>query len=93
MSNLGEHGTGDLYNQVFAAYKSQVQNSTYTAPLGTQTAKDDGAAATAKDPNSVFVNVFKSPMQGLPIFCHSACRYRGRLFQPSEPAYQDANNW
>ncbi|OPE56429.1 conjugal transfer protein, partial [Pseudomonas syringae pv. tomato] len=33
------------------------------APLGTQTAKDDGAAATAKDPNSVFVSFFKNPMQ------------------------------
>lgn len=65
MSNLGEHGTGDLYNQVFTAYRSQVQNSTYTPPLGTQTAKDDGAAATAADPNSVFVGVFKSPMQQL----------------------------
>ncbi|GAB0079018.1 hypothetical protein TOC8171_44220 [Pseudomonas syringae] len=65
MSNLGEHGTGDLYNQVFAAYKSQVQNSTYTAPLGTQTTKDDGAAATANDPNAVFVGIFKSPMQKL----------------------------
>ncbi|MBW5416255.1 DotA/TraY family protein [Pseudomonas sp. MAG002Y] len=65
MSNLGEHGTGELYNQVFTAYKSQVQNSTYTAPLGTQTAKDDGAAATSNEPNSVFVNVFRAPMQGL----------------------------
>jgi len=65
MSHLGEQGTSDLYNQVFAAYRSQVQNSTYTAPLGTQTAKDDGAAATAADPNSVFVGVFKSPMQKL----------------------------
>ncbi len=63
MSHMGEHGTSDLYNQVFSAYQSQVQNSTYTAPLGTQTAKDDGAAATAKDPSSVFVNVFKSPVQ------------------------------
>ncbi|MBT2375542.1 DotA/TraY family protein [Pseudomonas fluorescens] len=65
MSGLGEHGTGDLYNQVFGAYKAQVQNSTYTAPLGTQMAKDDGAAATAADPNAVFVGVFKSPMQRL----------------------------
>ena len=65
MSHMGEHGTSDLYNQVFTAYKSQVQNSTYTAPLGTQTAKDDGAAATAADPNAVFVGIFKSPMQQL----------------------------
>lgn len=63
MSNLGEQGTSELYNQVFAAYRSQVQNSTYTAPLGTQTALDDGAAATAVDPNSVFVSFFHSPMQ------------------------------
>ncbi len=65
MSGLGEHGTGDLYNQVFVAYRSQVQNSTYTAPLGTQTAKDDGAASTAQEPSSVFVSAFKSPMQKL----------------------------
>jgi conjugal transfer/type IV secretion protein DotA/TraY len=63
MSHFGETGTGDLYNQVLAAYKSQVQNSSYTAPLGTQTAKDDGAAATAADPSAVFVGVLKSPMQ------------------------------
>ncbi|MBM0212937.1 MULTISPECIES: DotA/TraY family protein [Pseudomonas syringae group] len=63
MGNLGEHGTGELYNQVFTAYRSQVQNSTYTAPLGTQTAKDDGAAATANEPNSVFVSFFNKPMQ------------------------------
>lgn len=65
MSGSGESGTGDLYNQVFSAYRSQVQNSPYTAPLGTQTAKDDGAAATAANPNAVFVSVFKSPMQWL----------------------------
>ncbi|WP_235668085.1 DotA/TraY family protein, partial [Pseudomonas amygdali] len=63
MSNMGEHGTGDLYNEVFAAYKAQVQNSTYTPPLGTQIAKDDGAAATAADPDSVFVGFFNKPMQ------------------------------
>ncbi|MDY7563404.1 DotA/TraY family protein [Pseudomonas sp. AB6] len=65
LSGSGELGSSDLYNQVFAAYRSQVQNSPYTAPLGTQTAKDDGAAATAANPNAVFVSVFKSPMQWL----------------------------
>ncbi|MEN4545938.1 DotA/TraY family protein [Pantoea agglomerans] len=59
----GETGTGDLYQQVFAAYHSQVQNSTYTAPLGTQTAKDDGAASSAVDPDAVFISIFKNPMQ------------------------------
>ncbi len=61
----GETGTGDLYHQVFTAYRSQVQNSTYTAPLGSQTAKDDGAALSATDPDAIFVGIFKSPMQKL----------------------------
>lgn len=61
----GETGTGDLYQQVFAAYRSQVQNSTYTAPLGTQTAKDDGAASSAVDPDAIFVGLFRSPVQRL----------------------------
>ena len=61
----GETGTGDLYHQVFTAYRSQVQNSTYTAPLGSQTAKDDGAASNASDPDAIFVGIFNSPMQKL----------------------------
>ncbi len=61
----GETGTGDLYHQVFTAYRSQVQNSTYTAPLGTQTAKDDGAASNAVDPDAIFVGLFRSPVQRL----------------------------
>ncbi|MCK9759833.1 DotA/TraY family protein [Pseudomonas syringae pv. syringae] len=65
MSHFGESGTGDLYKQVFSAYRSQVLNSDYTAPLGTQTAKDDGAAATAADPSAVFVGMLKSPMQAI----------------------------
>lgn len=65
MSHFGETGTGSLYTQVFAAYRSQVQNSDFTPPLGTQTAQDDGAASTAVEPGSVFVSVFKSPMQTL----------------------------
>lgn len=37
----GEYGTGDMYRQVIAAYQAQVQNSTYTPTLGTQTGKDN----------------------------------------------------
>lgn len=59
----GETGTGDLYHQVFTAYRAQVQNSTYTAPLGTQVAKDDGAALNATDPDAVFISFFRNPMQ------------------------------
>ncbi len=65
MSHFGETGTGELYNQVMAAYRSQVQNSDYTAPLGTQTAAGDGAATTAIEPSSVFVSVFQSPVLSL----------------------------
>ncbi|MBF1996099.1 DotA/TraY family protein [Serratia symbiotica] len=61
----GETGTGDLYHQVFAAYRAQVQNSPYTAPLGSQTSPDDGAALSATDPDAVFVGFFESPMQQL----------------------------
>lgn len=59
----GEKGTEDLTNQVFSAYRSQIQNSTYTAPLGSQTAKDDGAALNATNPDSVFVSFYRNPMQ------------------------------
>lgn len=61
----GETGTGELYHQVFTAYRSQLQNSTYTAPLGSQTAQDDAGALNATDPNAIFVGLFKSPMQQL----------------------------
>ena len=63
MSLHGETGTSDLLYQVMTAYRSQMQNSTYTAPLGSQTAKDDAAAQGAVDPDAVFVGIFKSPMQ------------------------------
>lgn len=59
----GETGTGDLYHQVFTAYRAQMQNSPYTAPLGSQVAKDDAAVLNATDPDAVFVGLFKSPMQ------------------------------
>lgn len=65
MSLLGETGTGDLYGQVMAAYRSQLQNSNYTATLGSKPAADDAAAQTGTDPSSVFVSVFKSPAQWL----------------------------
>lgn len=61
----GETGTGDLYHQVFTAYRSQMQNSTYTAPLGSQTAKDDAASSNATDPDAIFVGFFRSPFQRL----------------------------
>lgn len=63
MSMHGETGTSDLLYQVMTAYRSQMQNSTYTAPLGSQSSKDDASAQNAVDPSGVFVGIFKSPMQ------------------------------
>ncbi|WP_413484660.1 DotA/TraY family protein [Morganella psychrotolerans] len=65
MSNTGEHGTGDLYNQIFVAYRAQRQNSRYVAPIGTQTGKQLDAIATAENPDAVFVGLFNSPIQRL----------------------------
>lgn len=63
VSQLGEAAPGALYAEVMGAYRTQVQNSDYTAPLGTQSAADDGSAKTAANPGDVFVGIFKSPMQ------------------------------
>ncbi len=62
MSNLGEHGTGDLYNQVFAAYKSQVQNSTYTRRWGRRRPRMMGLQRRRKIQNCV-CEFFQKPMQ------------------------------
>ncbi|MCP6269667.1 hypothetical protein NL475_26750, partial [Klebsiella pneumoniae] len=51
-TGLGEMGNTDLYQQVFAAYNAQLQNSSYTAALGTQTSKKDIETGRAKDPKS-----------------------------------------
>ncbi|HHD7496220.1 TPA: DotA/TraY family protein [Klebsiella oxytoca] len=64
-TGLGEMGNTDLYQQVFTAYHTQLQNSSYTATLGTQTSKKDIETGRAKDPKSVFVGLFNSPMQQL----------------------------
>lgn len=64
-TGLGEMGNTDLYQQVFTAYNAQLQNSSYTATLGIQTSKKDIETGRAKDPKSVFVGLFNSPMQQL----------------------------
>lgn len=62
-TGIGELGSGELYQEVFAAYKAQLQNSTYTPTLGTKSAKQDTEDGTTTDPKSVFVGLFNSPMQ------------------------------
>lgn len=48
-SHVGDVGAGALFAQIDTAYRSQLQNSTYTPPLGTDyvTANPDSKAATA----------------------------------------------
>lgn len=60
---LGENGGGKLFDEVFTAYRTQLQNSTYTPVLGTQTSKMEITAGSSTEPKSVFVGLFNSPMQ------------------------------
>ena len=62
-TGVGELGSGELYREVFAAYKAQLQNSTYTPTLGTKSEKQEIEDGTTTDPKSVFVGLFNSPMQ------------------------------
>ncbi|EHE5101715.1 DotA/TraY family protein [Salmonella enterica] len=60
-SALGDIGVSDTLNNVITAYRSQLQNSTYTPPLGTQTAKDT-QPTNSDDPLSYLVSFTHSPM-------------------------------
>ncbi|ECF0927207.1 conjugal transfer protein [Salmonella enterica subsp. enterica serovar Coeln] len=62
-SSLGDIGVSDTLNNVMTAYRAQLQNSTYTPPLGTQTAKNTQETKDAADTSAVFVGIFGSPMQ------------------------------
>ncbi|EGE8659353.1 DotA/TraY family protein, partial [Salmonella enterica subsp. enterica] len=53
MSSLGEVGDTDLFSAVMGAYKTQLQNSTYTPTIGTITTQDESNAANSTDPQSV----------------------------------------
>ncbi|ELQ8240958.1 DotA/TraY family protein [Escherichia coli] len=52
MSSLGEVGDTDLFSAVMGAYKTQLQNTTYTPPLGTVTSANEQRMANAQDPKS-----------------------------------------
>ncbi|EEZ5757403.1 DotA/TraY family protein, partial [Escherichia coli O15] len=52
MSSLGEVGDTDLFSAVMSAYKTQLQNTTYTPPLGTVTSANEQRMANAQDPKS-----------------------------------------
>ncbi|OFS08563.1 DotA/TraY family protein [Hafnia sp. HMSC23F03] len=62
-TSLGDIGVSDTLNNVMTAYQAQIQNSPYTPPLGTQTAKNTQEAKDASDASAVFVGIIGSPMQ------------------------------
>ncbi|WP_366539122.1 DotA/TraY family protein [Salmonella enterica] len=62
-SSLGDIGVSDTLNNVMTAYQAQIQNSPYTPPLGTQTAKTTQETKDATDASGVFVGILGSPMQ------------------------------
>ncbi|EAB5927667.1 DotA/TraY family protein [Salmonella enterica subsp. enterica serovar Newport] len=64
-SSLGDIGVSDTLNNVMTAYQAQLQNSPYTPPLGTQTAKNNQEAKDSSSPDSVFVNILDKPFLGL----------------------------
>ncbi|EBE3720238.1 DotA/TraY family protein [Salmonella sp. NW805] len=62
-SSLGDIGVSDTLNNVMTVYQAQLQNSPYTPPLGTQTAKKTQEAADSVDTSAIFVGILGSPMQ------------------------------
>ncbi|ELJ4169064.1 DotA/TraY family protein [Salmonella enterica] len=60
-SSLGDIGVSDTLNNVMTAYRAQLQNSPYTPPLGTQTAKDS-QPTNSEDPLSYLIAFTHKPM-------------------------------
>lgn len=60
-SSLGDIGVSGTLGDVMTAYRAQLQNSTYTPPLGTQTAKES-QATSSEDPISYLISFTNRPM-------------------------------
>lgn len=60
-SSLGDIGVSDILSNVMTAYRAQLQNSPYTPPLGTQTAKDS-QPTNSEDPLSYLIAFTHKPM-------------------------------
>lgn len=58
MSSLGEIGSGDLFNALMAAYRTQLQNSNFAPAAGTTTSKNELGTSEGNDPNSILMNTF-----------------------------------
>lgn len=65
MSSLGEIGSEDLFNALMSAYRTQLQNSSYSPALGTVVSNDEQTAGDGNDTNSVLMKTVSGPMQFL----------------------------
>ncbi|EGM9638929.1 TPA: DotA/TraY family protein [Escherichia coli] len=63
LSSIGESGPTDLYQAVLAAYRTNLQNTTYTPPSsasGVVLSKDEMGANEAKDANTALFDLVKA---------------------------------
>ncbi|EJN3746681.1 DotA/TraY family protein [Escherichia coli] len=65
ISGIGEIGAGDTLGGVMTAYQAQLQNTSYTPPLGTPTSNESISASESKEPGAAIVKIFNSPMLSL----------------------------
>ncbi|EFA4185608.1 DotA/TraY family protein [Escherichia coli O16:H32] len=64
ISGIGEIGAGDTLSGVITAYQAQLQNTSYTPPLGTPNIKNT-QMADSDVPSAMLTNIFESPGQYL----------------------------
>ncbi|EFC0397981.1 DotA/TraY family protein [Escherichia coli] len=64
ISGIGEIGAGDTLSGVMTAYQAQLQNTSYTPPLGTPNIKNT-QMADSDVPSAMLTNIFESPGQYL----------------------------
>lgn len=64
ISGIGEIGAGDTLSGVITAYQAQLQNTSYTPPLGTPNIKNT-QMADSNVPSAMLTNIFESPGQYL----------------------------
>lgn len=65
ISGIGEIGAGDTLGGVMTAYQAQLQNTSYTPPLGAPTSNESISASESKEPGAAIVKIFNSPMLSL----------------------------
>ncbi|EPB2021525.1 DotA/TraY family protein [Escherichia coli] len=65
ISGIGEIGAGDTLGGVMTAYQAQLQNTSYTPPLGSPTSNESISASESKEPGAAIIKIFNSPMLSL----------------------------